>query len=107
MKAHGNEPLWMDVQDWYDAREEMGQILIQRKRELGDKGSLNINSASNEDLKMAWDLFIAEKKRENIVFSEWYNRFADYDTLLPGDPTDRLVLESDFMNQQPVMAGGQ
>ena len=109
MKAHGNEPLWMDVKDWYEARAELGQILIQRKQELGDKGSLNINSASNEDLKMAWDLFIAEKKRENIVFSEWYNRFADYDTLLPGDPTDRLVLESDFMNQQPqpVMVGGQ
>lgn len=107
MKAHGNEPLWMDVKDWYDARAEIGQLLIQRKKELGDKGSLNINSASNEDIKMAWDLFIAEKKRENIVFAEWYNRFADYDTLLPGDPTDRLVLQSDFMDQQPVMVGGQ
>ena len=107
MRAHGNEPLWMDVKDWYEAREEMGQILIQRKRELGDQGSLNINASSNEDLRMAWDLFIAEKKRENIVFSEWYNRFLDYDTLLPGDPTDRVVLEVDVMNQQPAMVGGQ
>lgn len=107
MKAHGNEPLWMDVKDWYEARAELGQVLIARKRELGDQGSMNINSSSNADLKMAWDLFIAEKKRENIAFSEWYNRFLDYDTLLPGDPQDRLVLESEFMNEQPVMVGGE
>lgn len=108
MKAHGNEPLWMDVKDWYEARAEVGQILIQRKRELGDKGSTNINSSSNADIKMAWDLFIAEKKRENLVFAEWYNRFADYDTLLPGNPEDRLVLSTDFIDQQqPAMVGAQ
>lgn len=108
MKAHGNEPLWMDVKDWYEARAEIGQILIQRKRELGDKGSTNINSSSNADIKMAWDLFVAEKKRENLVFAEWYNRFADYDTLLPGNPEDRLVLSTDFIDQeQPAMAGAQ
>ena len=108
MKAHGNEPLWMDVKDWYEARAEIGQILIQRKRELGDKGSTNINSSSNADIKIAWDLFVAEKKRENLVFAEWYNRFADYDTLLPGNPEDRLVLSTDFIDQeQPAMAGAQ
>jgi len=108
MKAHGNEPLWMDVKDWYEARAELGQVLIMRKKEMGDQGSSNINSASNADLKMAWDLFIAEKKRENIVFSEWYNRFLDYDSLLPGDPADRLVLEGEFMNQpEPAMVGAQ
>lgn len=109
MKDHGEEPLWVDVREWYDARQELGQLLLDRKRE---GGSSNITASSNEDLLMMWETMIAEKKRANIKFAEFHNRFLDYDTLLPGDPTD-IVLESEIIPQgapgqpfQLVLPGG-
>ena len=52
-----------------------------------------------------WDEWVLQKKRENLAFADFYNRFLDYDTLLPGDPEDRIVLQSEFL-QQPDMAMG-
>lgn len=104
MKDHGSEPLWIDVKDWYDRRNEIGQLIIQRKKELGDSGSLNINSSSNADIKVAWEAYIADKKRTNLAFADFYNRFLDYDTLLPGDPRDRIVLQSDYLDPMQFQA---
>jgi len=105
MDAHGDEPLWVDVAEWRDKRREIGQILIEQKRELGDDASLNINSSTNAPIKMMWDEWVLQKKRENLAFADFYNRFLDYDTLLPGDPEDRIVLQSEYL-QQPEMAMG-
>jgi hypothetical protein len=105
MDAHGDEPLWADVAEWRDKRREIGQLLIEQKRELGDDASLNINSSTNAPIKAMWDEWVLQKKRENLAFADFYNRFLDYDTLLPGDPEDRIVLQSEFL-QQPDMAMG-
>lgn len=105
MAAHGDEPLWVDVTEWYEKRNEIGQLIIQQKRELGDDASLNINSSTNAPIKAMWDEWVLQKKRENLAFADFYNRFLDYDTLLPGDPEDRIVLQSEFL-QQPDMAMG-
>lgn len=106
MRAHGNEPVWVDVREWYEARSEIQEILAQRKRELGDRGSLNIKSPSNADILVAWELFIEEKKRSNIAFSEYYNRWLDYDNLYPGDPMDVIDIELDILMQQQMAMGG-
>lgn len=104
MKAHGNEPIWVDVRDWYEAREDMTKALAQRKIELGDQGSLRIDAKSNADLKYAWEIFIEEKKRANIAFAEYYNRWLDYDQLLPGDPSE--IIETELAADQFAMSGG-
>lgn len=98
MRDHGEEPLWVDVRGWLDARNDMGDLLVQRKRE---GGSSNIDASSNIDLRTAWDLFIFDLRQKNLKFSEFYNRFLDYDTLLPGDPMDSLVLSTDVVEPQP------
>lgn len=77
MTNYDNET-WALMRDYMDAREDMVEILEQQESFGGSK---NINAASNIQLRELWDEYISELKQENTLFSSWYNRFLDNDTL--------------------------
>lgn len=105
MRAHGSEPLWVDLRDYLRARNEIQAIIRERKVELGDQGSLNIKATSNRDIYNSWMVFIAEKKATNIAFSEYYNRWLDYDALMPGDPFEKVNVNLQIAQQEMAMGG--
>ena len=77
MEENDSEP-WALMRDYMDSREDMISLLEQRAA-MG--GSANITAKSNVDLQEAWDAYISDIKAENTLFSSWYNRFLDNDTL--------------------------
>lgn len=74
------KPAWAIMQDYMDSRDSV-MAELQQQEAMG--GSASIDAASNAYIREKWDVYVATMKRENTLFSDWYDRFLEADKLEP------------------------
>jgi hypothetical protein len=71
---------WAVMQDYMDSRDYVINIL-QSNKAVG--GSASLDAQENAALREQWDAYVMTMKKENTLFSEWYDRFLESDKLEP------------------------
>ena len=75
-----NKAAWAVMQDYMDSRDYVINIL-QSNKAIG--GSASLDAQENTALREQWDAYVMIMKKENTLFSEWYDRFLEADKLEP------------------------
>lgn len=67
------------VREYLNSRAVMQEILTQRSKQKG--GAKTLTAASNEDLKLLWDITVGSLIERNLPFSDVYYRHLENDPL--------------------------
>ena len=81
MADNGNKPVVGAIATYYSTRQQIQRELDSRKAG-GGAGSLT--AKENEDLQGLWNTTIAQLKQGSTEFSDFYNRFLQYDPVTLG-----------------------
>jgi hypothetical protein len=68
------------MQDYMDSRDT---VMAELQQQEATGGSASIDAASNAYIREKWDVYVATMKKENTLFSDWYDRFLEADKLEP------------------------
>ena len=71
---------WAVMQDYMDSRDS---VMAELQQQEATGGSASIDAASNAYIREKWDIYVATMKKENTLFSDWYDRFLEADKLEP------------------------
>lgn len=74
------KPAWSIMQDYMDSRDS---VIAELQQQEAMGGSASIDAASNAYIREKWDVYVATMKKENTLFSDWYDRFLEADKLEP------------------------